>query len=116
MPAARSCLLEARDDPDASEVTRRELDQLLRDFTLHNSSAVGRYYDKAHFTALVARLLFDALDRAGAFDGLKRSDVGQAVRGYGTAMTSMVAEARRSVPTLDRVTAPTRSIFDRLRR
>lgn len=56
------------------------------------------------------------LDRAGAFDELKRGDVAQTVRGYGTAMTLVVAEARRSVPSLDRVTAPTRSIFDRLRR
>lgn len=116
LTAARACLVEARNDPEASEATRRDLDQLLRDFSLHNNSAVGRYYDKAHFTALVARMLVDSLARSGAFDGLEQSDVGRAIRGYGATVSSVVERARGSVPSLDRVTAPPRSILDRLRR
>ncbi|MFO0607693.1 MAG: hypothetical protein U0324_31310 [Polyangiales bacterium] len=116
MTAARRALEEARSDPDASEETRRSLDQLLRDFELHNDGAVARYYDKAHLTLLVGRMALDALDRAGAFDAVKDSDVARSLRGYGAAATGVVAEARRHVPSLGDEARSAGSALDRVRR
>ncbi len=116
MAAARRALDEARNDPDASPETRRALDELLHDFTVHDDGAVARYYDKAHLSLLVARMVFDSLDRSGAFDGIKDSDISRTLRGYGVAASRVTTEARRSVPDFDRGVAVPRTIYERARR
>ena len=116
MAAARRALDEARNDPDASPETRRALDELLHDFTVHDDGAVARYYDKAHLTVLVARMVLDTLDRSGAFDGVKNSDIGRTLEGYGVAASRVTTEARRSIPDFNRDIPAPSSLYERARR
>ncbi|MBI5515283.1 MAG: hypothetical protein HY909_16010 [Deltaproteobacteria bacterium] len=90
MPEVRRQLVTLRNNPNLDNASREELDRLLRDFNAHDDRALARHFDKAWFTLLLARTVYNIADRAGLIDALEATALGAAALGVARATDGVV--------------------------
>jgi hypothetical protein len=106
---ARGALVEARDAPSTDPETRRDIDELLADFASKDDGAVEKYFNKAYFTAVTAKIVLTRLERSGVFDDVKETRPIRALHDFVFAAVSALGGARDAIPSAS-------GIVDRLKR
>ena len=91
----RAYLEQARDYPEQKPETKKDIEQLLSDL---DDDEMYDFFGKGFFALFGARLVVRELDRAGAFDGVKNSQLGKAIDGYLGAASGVLGKAKDLVP------------------
>ena len=92
----RAYLEQARDYPGTTPENKQDIEGLLAEL---DDDEMHDYFGKGFFALFSARVVIRELDRAGAFNGLKNSELAKAIESYLGAASNTLGKAKDLMPT-----------------